>query len=846
MTAPIRGNAAAASLLAIALALSIVLPAVTNAGVEFSPMVSYPAGAGAKAVALGDLDGDGDLDAVVGGRDSSQIRVFLNHGDGTYEAGASIVSHPVIALALANVAGGAALDLVVATAYGSDSSATDPRVAVLIGNGDGTFGAPLALDGVPSPSSIATADFDHDGLADVAVSGYPSGIWVFHNSGAGFDAPIHYATGELPRDLEAGDLNGDGWVDLVSGNYVGSVSVLLNHGDGTFEPHADYSGLGYVSCVAIGDLDNDGDADLAVADEYGSVNVLLNAGTGVFAFSGNTPLYGRAECIAMADFDQDGYADVAAPRDDLGQVIALAGRGDGTFYYPALYFATGMGAHGIAVGDVNGDGRLDVVTADMGTGGGDGTMTVLIGGAPRTCDRTDYASGVSPSDVVAADFDGDGRSDLAVANEDQTLSVFIGKGDGTFKDYVRYPIGTLSQGLASADFNGDGRPDIVVSNYTESTLLLFINRGDGTFGASRTLPVGPHPRFVVAVDLNGDGRPDLATANYNDAIYDGSISVMINQGNAQFSAPTQIPAGLGPYQIRAAKLDADDNFDLIVNNYDGQSVSIYLNHGDGTFQPEQRYAVGWGLATAVADFDHDGDNDLAVCNFQENTVSILLNDGAGAFGSRTDIPVGRQPRSIQAAIVRGDQDIDLAVAISTTSEIQLLENKGQARFQTFTDKRCAAGVNPKSLIMADLDANGSDDLITTNSGAGTMSVLLGVAPAGSSRGQFHALKRPPMLTPPAGHEPIHRFALLPSRPNPARGAAVIPFEIPRDASVDLRVFDVAGRVVKTLVSGDLTAGPHETRWDGTSDTGQRVHPGTYFYRLRMGDQQSARVLIFKN
>src|SRR5206468_10997366 len=125
-----------------------------------------------------------------------------------------------------------------------------------------------------------------------------------------------------------------------------------------------------------------GDADLAAADEAGSMNVLRNDGHGAFTFVGNTLLYGRAECVTLADFDGDGHADVAVSRDDLGEVIALAGRGDGTFLYPALYFATGVGAHGIVSGDVNGDGHPDLVTADLGDAAG-GSMSVLLSGAPR-------------------------------------------------------------------------------------------------------------------------------------------------------------------------------------------------------------------------------------------------------------------------------------------------------------------------------------------------------------------------------------------------------------------------------------------------------------------------------
>jgi len=262
----------------------------------------------------------------------------------------------------------------------------------------------------------------------------------------------------------------------------------------------------------------------------------------------------------------------------------------------------------------------------------------------------------------------------------------------------------------------------------------------------------------------------------------------------------------------------------VVGNYDGQSVSILINRGDGTFAPEVRYATGWNLGVAVADLDHDGDNDIAVANFKENTITILKNDGNGAFTRSANFAVGRQPRSIQAAILEGDGDVDLAVALAGTSEVIQLANDGSGGFGG-APATCAVGVNPKTLIVA-----------------GTVSVLLDVSPPGSARSRSASLKRPRKFE---AVEPALRFALETSRPNPAHGEAIIAFEIPREAPVELRIFDVAGRVVRTLADATLPAGRHEARWDGTTDRGDPARPGTYFYRLRAGDQRAVRALMLR-
>jgi VCBS repeat protein/flagellar hook capping protein FlgD len=808
------------------------------AGVEFAPPVSYPLPGPASTVALGDFDGDGDLDAAVGSAYWPEIEILLNHGDGTFGLVSPVSASQQAGIAVVKLDGDAYPDLAVV--------GTDGSISAFHGNGDGSFALMFSQQAGTSARAVTAGDFDGDGLDDLAILGSfgvvdstALSLGVLINQNGSFAPAVGYPV-RGARSIEAGDLNGDGRPDLAiaaAAYEEGPVSVLLNLGNGTFGAVASYPASGFISCVAIGDLDGDGDADLVAADANGTMSALLNDGSGVFPLAGNTPLYGFAACLGVADFDGDGHADVAISGDALGRVIALSGRGDGTFSYPPLYFASGAGGRGIATGDVTGDHHPDVVTADFGDSGR-GSMTVLVSGAPRSCNRVDVRSGTSPSGLVAADFNADGAPDLAAANEDNTLTVLLSDGLGGFPSSRQYPLGTLSQNLAAADLDGDSRPDLVASNFVQSTVSIYYNKGDGSFFGGEQLAVGPHPRWVEAADVNGDGRPDLVTADYNDAVMPGSVTVRLNLGDRQFAGPVSYPVGVGPYRVLAANLNHDEMPDLVACNYDGQSVSVLINRGNGTFWPAAYYSAGWDLSAAAADLDHDGDNDIAVTNFKENTITVFKNDGNGLLTRFADIHVGSNPRSIQPVITKADGNIGLAVALAGTSQVLLLENDGAGTFLG-APTACIVGVNPKDLIVTDFDHDAGQDLATANSGSGSLTILPGVGPPGSAASRAAVYKRPRRFD---ADRPA-RFALGASRPNPARGDATIPFEIPREAQVDLRVYDVAGRVVRTLVSATLPAGVHEARWDGIDDRGAPAAPGTYFYRLRAADQQAVRTLM---
>lgn len=364
-----------------------------------------------------------------------------------------------------------------------------------------------------------------------------------------FQPPLVFDSGGYNATASAvADLNRDGKPDVVVANAGGGVGVLLGNGNGTFQPATTYgSGSG---AVAVGDVNGDGKPDV-VATIWGSASaqVLIGGGDGSLlpAASYATGL-NYAIALALGDVNNDGIADLlvgdcgangCAPG-EVGALGVLFGNGDGSFRPVRLY--TGGQPHSIALGDVNGDGRSDVVVANWGLG----TVGVLIGNADGSFQsmRTYSAGGDMPTQAAVADFNGDGALDIAVVNYTDTYSlgspvgVLLGNGDGTFQPVATYnPGGRERTSLAIADVDADGSTDLLVTSgcltddfvCAEGRISVLHGNGNGTFAAPVPyLSGGRFPQSLAVNDLNGDGQLDLIATNYGSGGDRGRIGVLPN------------------------------------------------------------------------------------------------------------------------------------------------------------------------------------------------------------------------------------------------------------------------------------------------------------------------------
>jgi len=605
------------------------------------------------------------------------------------------------------------------------SDSTDTTITVFLGKPDATMTPAPSFDVGHKFLYLGCGDFNEDGLADLAVVSNEGFLDIYLSDGYGtFRAPIEYGIPAGFLDLTVADLDGDGSLDLIAEGNFFSVLVFYGHGDGTFDPYKGYATFGRThgpAPVAVGDLNGDGKLDMTVAREN-FVCVLLNNGPrsfqpcseyGTFDYS----IYG----VAIGDFNGDHKLDLALSRNSLfpDTVSILLGAGDGTFPTHTEY-GVAAGPHNIATVDVNGDGMLDVITAGIGGAVVEyGTVSVLLGNGDGTFQaNANYGVGTSPT-MVARDFNGDGVPDLAIAAQGcltyltacvtGDLTIWLGKGDGSFPKGTNYAMPDEAMTVAVGDLNGDHMPDVVVGNKNgkdSNTVSVLINNGDGTFQPRVDYVAGTGTTSVVLGDFNGDRLLDVAVGNIGAFNNENSVSILLGTGTGTLRPHVEYPSGPLPATIVAGDFNRDGKLDLVTIPAYQLNLSILLGNGDGSFQPAQQFSCPIVPATGVAgDVNGDGKLDLVIVG--SGPIAVLLGNGDGTF----------QPpmlsysifNSYRATLADLDGNGKLDLTVTDFSVVWVLRGNGDGTFQPPVSY--PGGSAPSSISVADMNGDGKLDLV---------------------------------------------------------------------------------------------------------------------------------------
>lgn len=762
---------------------------------------SFEVGHDPRDVSVGDLNGDGRLDAVTANRaiDNAYLAkcltVLLGTQDEDFTTTHLGLPEHCLQAEIADVNGDLRPDIV---------ALMPSAVGLIEGLGDGRFAAPRLVQ-LGSTMTMTVGDLNHDGLPDIVLASS-----VFLNTGDWTFGPgIPFASNFYTNSASIADLDLDGHPDLVASSGTGTA-VFAGNGTGTMTWR---QGLPITSAffIAVGDLNGDGWPDLGFTSGQ-SVKVAWGSVAGFSAFE-DFPLGEYPHGLAIADLDGDACDDLIVGIDVRVRVL----RGSPTAIldlhgeFPATVINRDM-----AVGDANGDGSVDLLITEGDDYPRQGNLHVFYGDGTGSLGRAQVSPFVLPGTPVAyfrvslavADVDADGHVDVGVVDQlTDSLYLLLGNGDGTFVRLAAVTTARQPTDVQSADLNSDGFGDFVTTGYS-NTVAVHLGGPAGVAPANQTFAT-PELRELALTDVNADGWLDCV--GFAQSPF---VMVWPGGGDGTFAAgiQTTLPQWAGNAVV--ARIDADPFPDLV---YASSQTGLWRRKGagDGTFLPAIQLS---GLLTygdvAFLDVVGSAHGDLVIgTGDQFGQFATFAGNGDGTFAA----PTAHSSIDIPKGFAAADFNVDGRPDLAMMSQWLYVEVHQWVSGDSLGGRRGYGGGCPLTdFAVADFDEDGRPDLIVnTEVSESSVAVLLNIGASWAG-------------APDSRPERGSGLAIM---PNPAASNATIRFSVPRQERVRLEVFDVAGHRVHTIADRSFDAGTHALAWDGRNGNGERVSPGLYFVRL---------------
>ena len=718
---------------AILIALIGAAPAFAQ---SFAPPVNYTVGSNPRSCALGDLNGDGKQDIAVVNNSSHNISVLLGVGDGTFGAKTDYAAVPgPYAVVTVDLNGDGKLDIVAASGGFSGGS---NHVSVFLGNGDGTLQSRVDyaffafLQGPPQPNSLFTSDFNNDSKADV-VTLNREGVTVFLGNGNGtLNPPVSYGFRAFATSVAVGDFNVDGKVDLAFSssdiNENAVVSVMLGIGDGTFSPSVNYACAPRPYALVKGDFNGDGKIDLATSDDQvGNISVLLGNGDGTFqAFvSSATASPVQLVQLSIGDLNSDGKLDLVGGGNFAGGLSVLKGNGDGTFQKSVSLQTGGFFA---SIFDLNADGKPDIISRGETTN----SVGVLINqtgphtisGIIRDSNSVPLAGAIvtlSGGTSVGVITDATGTYNFTELAAGQTYTVTPIKTNYTFAP-TSQTFNNLISNL-TADFTG------TLNHYSISGRVRDLD-GNGMSGVTMTLSGSTSGAMVTASD---------GSYAFTNLPAGGNYTVTPSLAKFMFSPPSSTANNLSSnrlinftgrvatYTISGGVTNADtgfssiDNFTiLLTGTRTGTAVTTSSGYSFSDLPVDGDYTVTAYSAGANRLFT----NYLLLPPASRSFTSLSSNVTANFSAKRLGFGTGDlNPLGIARGDLNGDGKLDVAVATTTGNSIHVLLGNGDGTLRPQVGY--TADGNPSRVVIADFDGDGKADVASTNFSGFNVSVFIG-------------------------------------------------------------------------------------------------------------------------